>query len=128
MNEAFFTFIKFSCTGLIGVLLNFSLTFLLKEKLLINRYVSNSVSLFCALALNYFLNRVWTFQSSNDLFKEVLIFMSVIFMGLIMNHLLVYFFHQRKKVNFYFSKVLAVIIIFTWNLIMHSNYTFNSTL
>ncbi len=128
MNEAFFTFIKFSCTGLIGVLLNFSLTFLLKEKLLINRYVSNSVSLFCALALNYFLNRVWTFQSSNDLFKEVLIFMSVIFIGLIMNHLLVYFFHQRKKVNFYFSKVLAVIIIFTWNLIMHSNYTFNSTL
>ncbi len=128
MNEAFFTFIKFSCVGLIGVILNFFLTFLLKEKLLINRYVSNSVSLFCALVLNYFLNRLWTFQSTNDLFKEVLIFMSVIFIGLIMNHLVVYFFHQRIKVNFYFSKVLAVIIIFAWNLIMHSHYTFNSTL
>tara|TARA_B110000003_G_C16509467_1_gene480606 strand:- start:389 stop:691 length:303 start_codon:yes stop_codon:yes gene_type:complete len=100
----------------------------MKEKLFINRYVSNSVSLFCALALNYFLNRVWTFQSTNDVFNEVLAFIGVIFIGLMMNHLVVYFFHQRKKVNFYFSKVLAVIIIFTWNLIMHSQYTFNSTL
>tara|TARA_Y100000589_G_scaffold229932_1_gene217340 strand:- start:132 stop:518 length:387 start_codon:yes stop_codon:yes gene_type:complete len=127
MNEAFLTFVKFSCTGLIGVILNFSLTFLMKEKFSVNRYVSNSVSLFCALALNYFLNRVWTFQSNNDIFYEVLIFVGVIFIGLMMNHLLVYFFHQRKKVNFYFSKVLAVIIIFTWNLIMHSQYTFNTT-
>ena len=128
MNEAFLTFVKFSCTGLIGVILNFSLTFLMKEKFFINRYVSNSVSLFCALALNYFLNRVWTFQSNNDILYEVLMFVGVIFIGLMMNHLVVYFFHQRKKVNFYFSKVLAVIIIFTWNLIMHSQYTFNTTL
>ena len=128
MNEAFLIFVKFSFTGLIGVIFNFSLTFLMKEKFFVNRYVSNSVSLFCALALNYFLNRVWTFQSTNNIFNEVIAFMVVIIFSLMMNHLVVYFFHQRKKVNFYFSKIFAVIIIFTWNFIMHSQYTFNSTL
>ncbi len=128
MNETFLIFIKFTCTGLIGVILNFSITFLLKEKFFINRYLSNSVSLFCALAFNYFLNRFWTFHSSNDFFHEILAFLAIVFIGVMMNHLLVYFFHQRKKVNFYISKVFAVIIIFTWNLIMHSQYTFNSTI
>jgi len=120
-------FLKFSISGLCGVLINFSLTYLLKEKLYLNKYFSNSFSLSIALITNYILNRFWTFQlNSEPIYYQFLKFLLVIIVSVFLNHIIVYLSHKYLKINFYFSKLIAVLLVFIWNFIMHSFFTFNS--
>ena len=55
---------KFGVVGLIGMCVDFFTTWLLKEKLQLNKYVANSIGFTCAVVLNFFLNLHWTFQAS----------------------------------------------------------------
>ena len=58
-------FIKFGVVGFSGVFVDFGITYLCKEKIKINKYVSNAIGFICAATSNYILNRIWTFESEN---------------------------------------------------------------
>ena len=120
-------FFKFSVSGLCGVLINFFLTFLFKEKLSFNKYLSNSSALTIALFINFILNRNWTYQVNLEpLYSQFLKFLLVVTVSILINHFIVYISHKNFKLNFYFSKLIAVILVFMWNFVMHSIYTFKS--
>jgi len=122
-----FIFFKFSVSGLCGVLINFFLTFLLKEKLFLNKYISNSSALTIALFINFILNRNWTYQVNLEpVFSQFLKFLLVVTVSVLINHVIVYVSHKNFKFNFYFSKLIAVALVFIWNFVMHSIYTFKS--
>ena len=122
-----FIFFKFSVAGLCGVLTNFLLTFLLKEKLFLNKYISNSSALTIALFINFILNRNWTYQVNLEpVFSQFLKFLLVVTVSVLINHVIVYVSHKNFKFNFYFSKLIAVALVFIWNFVMHSIYTFKS--
>ena len=59
------TFIKHGIVGLSGFCIDFSITIFLKEKLRIHRYIANSSGFTVAASSNWFLNRIWTFNSDN---------------------------------------------------------------
>ena len=125
--QSIFIFLKFSASGLIGVLINFSLTFILKENLKINKYFSSSFSLLIALIFNYILNRYWTFQVIMEpICSQFFKFFLVVLISVFFNHFIVFLFHRFLKINFYYSKFIAVLLVFIWNFTMHSLYTFNS--
>ena len=122
-----FIFFKFSISGLCGVLINFLLTFLFKEKLSLNKYISNSSALIIALFINFILNRNWTYQVNLDpVYNQLLKFLLVVTISVFINHFIVYISHKNFKFNFYFSKLIAVVLVFMWNFVMHSIYTFKS--
>ena len=122
-----FIFFKFSVAGLCGVLTNFLLTFLLKEKLFLNKYISNSSALTIALFINFILNRNWTYQVNLEpVFSQFLKFLLVVTVSVLINHVIVYVSHKNFNFNFYFSKLIAVALVFIWNFAMHSIYTFKS--
>jgi len=122
-----FIFFKFSVSGLCGVLTNFLLTFLLKEKLFLNKYISNSSALTIALFINFILNRNWTYQVNLEpVFSQSFKFLLVVTVSVLINHFIVYVSHKNFKFNFYFSKLIAVALVFIWNFVMHSIYTFKS--
>ena len=122
-----FIFFKFSVSGLCGVFINFLLTFLLKEKLFLNKYISNSSALTIALFINFILNRNWTYQVNLEpVFSQFLKFLLVVTVSVLINHFIVYVSHKNFKFNFYFSKLIAVALVFIWNFVMHSIYTFKS--
>ena len=122
-----FIFFKFSVSGLCGVLINFFLTFLFKEKLSLNKYLSNSSALTIALFVNFILNRNWTYQVNLEpLYSQFLKFLLVVTVSIFINHFIVYISHKNFKFNFYFSKLIAVALVFIWNFVMHSIYTFKS--
>lgn len=119
-----FKIIKFCIVGACGMILDFGLTFLLKEKLKVNRYISNSVGFLSAASLNYTLNRFWTFESQNDnVSKEYLLFMLFALIGLAINTLFLYLFEKKLNYPFYISKFLAIVVTTIWN--FTSNYLFN---
>ena len=125
--QSFLIFLKFSISGLCGVIINFSLTYFLKDKLRLNKYFSNSFALSLALISNYFLNRLWTFQLDyQSVYYQFSKFLLVVVVSIFFNHIIVYINHKYFKINFYYSKLIAVILVFIWNFFMHSFFTFNT--
>ncbi len=117
--------LKFSLIGIIGVVINFLITFLLKEYLKVNKYVSNSFGYLIAISFNFLANKFFTFKSDNsEIYNEVIKFIIVTSIGILINHIIVYLLTEKKNMNFYFSKIAAVIVVFIWNFTLHSIFTF----
>ena len=120
-----FLLLKFTLVGILGVIINFSSTWILKEIVIVNKYLSNATGYSLAMTVNFFLNKIWTYSNGYEIiFVQILKFLLVISVGVSLNHLIVYYFHEKNKMNFYFSKLIAVAIVFVWNFSMHSYFTF----
>ncbi len=127
MWSLFYSLLKFGAVGLLGMGIDFLVTFLCKEKLRINKFVANGLGFSLAVVNNYALNRIWTFSSRNSqLVQQFFTFLLISCVGLALNTALVYFFHQKLRMNFYLSKVFAIGIVFLWNFTANLLITFNN--
>ncbi len=127
LNQAyFFKFIKFGIVGFSGLFIDFGITYLAKEKLNIPKYVANAIGFIMAATSNYFLNRVWTFQSKNpEVMVEFTEFFLISLIGLGINTLLLWILVSKFKVNFYLAKVFAIGFVTIWNFLANAFITFN---
>ncbi len=120
-----FKFLKFGIVGFSGVFVDFGFTFLCKEVLKWNKYVSNAVGFICAATSNYILNRIWTFGSENEeVVSEYAQFMLVSLIGLGINSLVLYLLNEKLKWNFYICKIFAIGAATLWNFIGNLLFTF----
>lgn len=126
MKDLIIKFLKFGVVGVSGVVVDFGVTWLLKEKAQLNKYVANSSGFLCAVLSNYMLNRIWTFHSHDAAVGvQFAKFFVVALAGLGMNNALIYFFNERQKIPFYASKGIATAIVMLWN--FGANYLFTFT-
>ncbi len=131
MNNALWTifwrFVRFGVVGVSGMVVDFSVTWLCKEKFRWNKYVSNSLGFITAATNNYIWNRLWTFESQNDsVAREYLSFLIISVIGLGLNNLIIYLLHERMKLNFYLSKLIAIGIVTIWNFTLNYVITFRA--
>ena len=125
MENFILKFIKFCTVGVSGTLIDFGLTWLLKEKLRVNKYAANATGYLTAATSNYVLNRVWTFRSTNDgILLEYGSFLAVSTVGLFINSAVMYFLIEKRQYNFYISKVAATIVVTCWNFFANYYFTF----
>ena len=126
MNGLDFTrLIKFGVVGISGMVIDFGFTWLCKEKLKWNKYLSNSIGFTLAVINNFILNRNWTFENTNAVAPQFLRFLLVSLSGLAINNLLLYFFIKKTNRNFYFLKLVTIGIVFLWNYFINLFFTFN---
>ena len=117
-----FKFFKFIIVGFSGLVVDFSITILLKEKLKIHRYIANSTGFIMAASTNYLFNRFWTFHSNNPkILTEYSTFLIISLIGLLINNFVIFL--LEKKLHFYFAKFLAIMITSLWN--FTANYYLN---
>jgi putative flippase GtrA len=118
-------FVKFCVVGFSGLAIDFAITWLLKEKLRINKYIANSCGFMLAASSNYVWNRMWTFESHDaHIAREYLSFVGVALVGLCISNLIVWALADKLKINFYLSKILAIGIVTCWNFSMNFLVTF----
>ncbi len=118
-------FFKFGMVGFIGLCIDFSITYILKEKLLWNKFIANAVGFSVAVISNYVLNRLWTFENSDPrIIRQLVLFIGISLVGLGINTLTLYILHQQRKIDFYISKFIAVIVVFCWNFFVNATVTF----
>jgi putative flippase GtrA len=118
-----FKFLKFGMVGLSGMVIDFSITFLLKERFKIHRYISSSAGFTLAASSNYFFNRLWTFSSTNPkIIIEYGTFIIISIIGLAINNLFLYLFEKRFK--FYLAKLFSIIVTMVWNFLANYYITF----
>ena len=97
-------FLKFCVVGSMGMAIDFGSTWLLKEKVKINKYVASSTGFILAASSNYLLNRIWTFQNQDpQIVIQYISFIIISLIGLGINNLVIFLFHGRLKYNFYLS-------------------------
>jgi len=119
-----YKFIKFIVVGFSGMIVDFSITILLKEIFKVHRYIANSAGFIAAASSNYFFNRIWTFESKNpQIFTEYGTFILISAIGLVINNFFLWLF--EKKLNFYLAKFIAIIITSIWNFTANYYLNFN---
>jgi putative flippase GtrA len=119
-------FLKFGAVGLSGVLVDFGVTYVCKEILKIQKYVSNALGFTVAATTNYFLNRIWTFESHNpEIGIEYIKFFVISLIGLGINTLILWILVSKFRQHFYLSKLLAIAVVMIWNFIMNLIFTFS---
>ncbi len=117
--------LKFGIVGCSGMIIDFGITYLCKEILKINKFLSYGIGFVLAATSNYFLNRNWTFNSqSEDVGTQYIQFMIVSAIGLGINSLVLYLLNEKLKWNFYFSKLIAIAITTIWNFFANLLFTF----
>ncbi|MBR5602961.1 MAG: GtrA family protein [Bacteroidales bacterium] len=118
-------FIKFGVVGCSGMLIDFGATYICKEKHKLNKYLSNCIGFILAATSNYILNRIWTFEShKEEIGVQYFQFMIVSIIGLGINSLILYLLTDKLKLNFYFSKLIAIAITTIWNFFANLLFTF----
>lgn len=126
MSNAFDTrLLKFGVVGVSGMLIDFGITWLLKEYFRVNRFVANACGFCLAVTSNYLLNRNWTFgQTSAGIPLQFSKFFIVSLTGLAINTLLLFLFTKKTRINFYVLKLFVIGIVFFWNYFINLIFTF----
>lgn len=126
-TKAFFIkFLKFGVVGFSGVFVDFGITWIAKEKLKIQQYVANAIGFTTAATTNYFLNRIWTFESTNPrVMVEYTEFITISLIGLGINTLVLWLLVSKFKMNFYVAKIFAIGVVTLWNFFANALITFN---
>lgn len=127
MEQVLWKFIKFCLVGTIGLFIDFSSTYYLKEKWFFNKYLANSVGFCLAVLNNYILNKYWTFQNeSPEFLDQGTKFFVISIIGLLLNNQIIYLLINRQRYNFYVSKLIAIIVVVVWNFLANYFYTFSN--
>ena len=123
--ELILKFLKFGLVGFSGVFIDFGITYVCKELLKIQKFISNGIGFLTAASSNYLFNRIWTFQSTNpEVGTEFIKFFVVSFIGLGINSLVLWILNTKFKLHFYFAKLLAIAVTTLWNFFANYLYTF----
>ena len=138
-REFLLKFLKFGVVGFSGVFVNFGVTYVCKEWLKWNKYLSNILGFIVAATSNYFLNRIWTFRShEKQVGVEYMKFFLVSVVGLGINNGVLLLSHLLWPVAyesgtfclgvcidfFYLFKLLAIAITTLWNFFGNLLFTF----
>ena len=119
-------FVKFIIVGFIGVFVDFGFTYVFKEFIKVQKFISNAIGFTLAATSNYFLNRMWTFRSHNpEMMVEFGNFFLISMIGLVINTLILYLIVTKFKINFYISKLFAIGVVTLWNFAANSYFTFH---
>jgi len=118
-------FVKFGIVGSSGIFVDFGFTWVFREKVKIHQLVANAIGFITASVSNYYLNRVWTFRSSNpEIAVEFTQFFVISVIGLIINTLIIWLILKKMKINFYIAKAFAILVVMIWNFTANLFVTF----
>lgn len=119
-------FLKFSAVGFSGLLVDYSVTYIFKEWVKVQKYIANSIGFTVAASTNYILNRIWTFESDNpEIAFEYTSFLIISLIGLGINNLVLWMILRNFKINFYVAKFFAIVVVTLWNFLANFFITFN---
>jgi putative flippase GtrA len=118
-------FFRFCIVGISGLIIDFGATWILKERGGVNKYIANSVGFILAASSNYLLNRCWTFCSEDSrIVAQYLTFVMISLAGLGISNSIVFLFSEKFKINFYLSKLIAIVAVTLWNFGLNCLITF----
>ena len=111
-----------------GLIIDFSITWLLKDELHFNKFIANAAGFTTAVISNYIINRFWTFSERDrtKVSRQFTSFLIVSLIGLLLNTCFLYVLNEQLLLHFYLSKAIAILLVFFWNFSANYFYVFRS--
>jgi len=126
MSSFWLTFLKFFTVGGFGFGIDMLSTWLFKEKLQLQKYTANTIGFIIGIIFRFFANKFWAFENENpEWLKQMLQFGLIALVGLGIVNGVIYLLNEKLKVlDFYKSKIVAMIIFMLWNFTANYLWTF----
>ncbi|HOJ87045.1 MAG TPA: GtrA family protein [Elusimicrobiales bacterium] len=117
MDKTIIQFFKYLLIGGSAFLIDYSLLWILTERFNFFYLISSAISFICGLIFNYLLSVRWVFDKRKLRNKKLeFLFFSVIgIAGLFINQLSIWFFTEKLKIFYMYSKLLSSAIVLLWN-------------
>lgn len=126
--------IKFSITGIVNTIIDFSILNFLIQIFAWSVLPANTVSFSLAVINSYFLNKYWTFRDKQPIhIKQFSIFVGVSLIGLGLSNLLVYIGLQIFQTydlgltfawHYNIAKAVSALIVLIWNFLASKFWVF----
>ena len=84
-----------------------------------NVIIANSCAYFIVFCYNFILNRLWTFNSKENLIKQLILYGALLLINLSITNSLLYFLTNYYKIYPLVSKLFVMILIILWNFIIY---------
>lgn len=101
--------LKYGCNGVLTTLVNY-LIYIALYQLQVHYMIANTLAWVGAVVFAYYTNRKWVFQSQESIKKEFLGFVSMRFITLLVENILLYFSVQVLGVYHLLAKVIISFI------------------
>lgn len=116
-ENSYIQFIRYAFVGGAAFLADFSSLFIFKEFFNLHYLLANAIAFIIGLLTNYFLSISWVFNKRviGNSWAEFFIFAVIGFIGLGFNELIMWYFTDKARFHYMFSKILATGIVYFWN-------------
>ena len=116
------SFIKYGIVGIVSVIIDYSILFLMYSLLDFDKNISITVGFFGSSIFNFLMHKKFTFLSKNDIKLEfikylIMVFISYLLTIVIINILL-------KFTNLYISKLISLIFIYLYGYLMSKFFVY----
>jgi putative flippase GtrA len=116
-NNIFIQLFRYTFVGGIAFLFDFGSLYLLTEKFHVYYLISAAGAFLAGLLVNYYLSIVWVFENRSNKSKqmEFLIFALIGIIALGFNEFFIWFFTEKIRIYYLYSKIISTIIVYLWN-------------
>ena len=117
-------FVKYGLVGILGTFLHFAILIFLVRLLGSNVLFSSTFGFIVVLIISYFLNKHWTFQSSEQGIQEFTKYSIVSLIGLLLNTIVMYLSIYVFGFNYIIGQFLVVLIVPVSNFCLNNIWAF----
>lgn len=111
--------LKYLTVGVVSVGLETTLFWWLFHQLHIMWVVSNSLAIFITFWFNFFLNRLWSFQSRGSLTRQLVLYVTLLCFNLLMSNLIIYMLADKGHLDYIVAKLISIAFIVSWNFVLY---------
>jgi putative flippase GtrA len=122
-----FQFLLFSIMGAVGTIFHYLVLILSVEYFGLSPMVGTVSGSICGAIVNFVLSHQVVFRSELRFSETAPRFFSVVFVGLTLNAVLMYFLVQRLSVGYIFAQLMTTAVVLLLNYALNSFWTFNQT-
>jgi putative flippase GtrA len=125
-NHGITRFIKYGLVGVLGLVVDMGIFYLMNKKLGINYVVSNITSSSLAVIHNFILNSYFTFNVTDKKLKRFLSFYAIALVGMGISTGLLVVFIDVLKLDSMISKLISIIIVALIQYFFNKKLTFRT--
>jgi len=119
-------FIKYALIGLIGLILDMGLFYILHKLLGVNYVISNVISSSIAILHNFILNSYFTFKVTNKKAQRFFSFYGIALIGLVFSTLLLALFIDILGIDSMVSKLISIFTVAIFQYFLNKKLTFHT--
>jgi putative flippase GtrA len=112
-------FCRYLLVGGSSFLLEYGSFYILLELFNVNYLIANSIVYSTVSAINFALNRLWTFRSTNSLSLQISLYLSLLMFNFIASNVMLYILTGQLLIPPLWSKICVMVMVVLWNFVIY---------